>query len=82
MRVVIAEFDKYGRPLCTEHLCERHGRELAQRLKARWPEPHEFLARTRDHYGSTTVRVVKGDAVHCDDCNAPTVEQLLLAQRA
>lgn len=53
-------------------LCEPCARKQATRLKARWPEPHEHSATTKQpgHGWATTIRVrpdLSGDCDHCHD---------------
>jgi len=56
----------------TDEYCETHGRAMAQRLKARWPLPHEHTARTVDERLSRRtvheVRVLSGATDNCEDC--------------
>ena len=69
MTVLISQSRRFdqGIPL---QLCEPCARRQATRLGARWPEPHEHSATTKQpsHGWATTIRVRPDLDVACDHC--------------
>jgi hypothetical protein len=71
MNVIFLEKDRQGLPIGGPLvLCERHARDHAVTLKARWPERHEVSESTWDatHRWRTEIHVKRNGMEPCEWC--------------
>lgn len=79
MLVLITEINRRNHVEHARQLCETHGREEAERLKVRWPAPHEHSVtaweseRKRWKY---EIRVRPSLEGVCDLCTLPTEAEI------
>jgi len=75
MRVEISTLISGHEQSLTEH-CERHGRQIAERVGARWPMAHEHAAVTKSERFARTVYIVRVIAnQEPEDCEGCTNER-------